>query len=144
MCQYNQTTSNPCFSSGTVEQMKYSKLSLVSPGLGWHVFLSGSKSADKWRGSYGGLLNKQERRSASKQTIISADQNTVCIYWFLIKLQNFIMNWIHFNSFGGGWQSDVFVCLFVCLFRGIQRLFSVKYLFGEANIAWNFLLLEDG
>ena len=61
----------------------------------------------------GGLLNKQERRSASKQTIISADQNTVCIYWFLIKLQNFIMNWIHFNSFGGGWQSDVFVCLFV-------------------------------
>ena len=52
MCQYNQTTSNPCFSSGTVEQMKYSKLSLVSPGLGWHVFLSGSKSADKWRGSY--------------------------------------------------------------------------------------------
>ena len=39
-----------------------------------------------------GLLNKQERRSASKQAIISADQNTVCIYWFLIKLQNFIMN----------------------------------------------------
>ena len=64
----------------------------------------------------GGLLNKQERRSTSKQAIISADQNTVCIYWFLIKLQNFIMNWIHFNSFGGGWQSDVFVCLFVCLF----------------------------
>ena len=63
-----------------------------------------------------GLLNKQERRSASKQAIISADQNTVCIYWFLIKLQNFVMNWIHFNSFGGGWQSDVFVCLFVCLF----------------------------
>ena len=40
----------------------------------------------------GGLLNKQERRSTSKQPIISADQNTVCIYWFLIKLQNFIMN----------------------------------------------------
>ena len=38
------------------------------------------------------LLNKQERRRASKQAIISADQNTVCIYWFLIKLQNFIMN----------------------------------------------------
>ena len=33
MCQYNQITSNPCFSSGTVEQMKYSKLSFVSPGL---------------------------------------------------------------------------------------------------------------
>ena len=28
--------------------------------------------------------------------------------------------------------------------RGTQRLFSVKYLFGEANIAENFLLLEDG
>ena len=38
----------------------------------------------------GGLLNKQERRSTSKQAIISADQNTVWIYWFLIKLQNFI------------------------------------------------------
>ena len=27
--------------------------------------------------------------------------------------------------------------------RGTQRLFSVKYLFGEANNALNFLLLED-
>ena len=27
-------------------------------------------------------------------------------------------------------------------YRGTQRLFSVKYLFGEANIAQNFLLLE--
>ena len=31
-----------------------------------------------------------------------------------------------------------------CLFRGTVRPFSVKYLFGEANIAWDFLLLEDG
>ena len=30
------------------------------------------------------------------------------------------------------------------LLRGTQRLFSVKYLFGEANIAYNFLLIEDG
>ena len=30
------------------------------------------------------------------------------------------------------------------LHRGTQRLFSVKYLFGEANIAWNFLLPEEG
>ena len=29
-------------------------------------------------------------------------------------------------------------------FRGTERLFSVKYLFGEANIALDFLLLEDG
>ena len=29
-------------------------------------------------------------------------------------------------------------------FRGTQRLFSVKYLFGEANIALNFPLLEEG
>ena len=28
--------------------------------------------------------------------------------------------------------------------RGTQRLFSEKYLLGEANIAQNFLLLEDG
>ena len=28
--------------------------------------------------------------------------------------------------------------------RDIQQLFSGKYRFGEANIAYNFLLLEDG
>ena len=28
--------------------------------------------------------------------------------------------------------------------RGTQRLFSVKYLFGGAKIAYNFLLLEEG
>ena len=28
-------------------------------------------------------------------------------------------------------------------YRGTQRLLSVKYLFGEANIAKNFLLPED-
>ena len=28
--------------------------------------------------------------------------------------------------------------------RGTQRLFSVKYLLGEADVALNFLLLEDG
>ena len=39
-----------------------------------------------------GLLSKQERRRASKQAIISANQNTVCIYMFLIKLQDFIKN----------------------------------------------------
>lgn len=39
-----------------------------------------------------GLLNKQGRRRTSKQAIISADQNTVCIYWLLIKLQNLVMN----------------------------------------------------
>ena len=30
------------------------------------------------------------------------------------------------------------------LIRGTQRLFSVQHLFGEANIAENFLLLEQG
>ena len=28
--------------------------------------------------------------------------------------------------------------------RGTQQLFSVKYVFGESNITYNFLLLEDG
>ena len=28
--------------------------------------------------------------------------------------------------------------------RDTQRLFSVKYLLGEAKIAYNFLLLEEG
>ena len=27
---------------------------------------------------------------------------------------------------------------------GTERLFPVKYLFGEAKIAYNFLLLEEG
>ena len=36
---------------------------------------------------------------------------------------------------GGEWADSL---------RGAQRLFSVKYLFGEANIAYNFLVLEDG
>ena len=30
------------------------------------------------------------------------------------------------------------------LIRGTQRLFSGKYLFGEAKIAYNFLQLEEG
>ena len=30
------------------------------------------------------------------------------------------------------------------MIRGTQRLFFCKYLFGEANIAYNFLLLVDG
>ena len=34
--------------------------------------------------------------------------------------------------------------LIIVFIRGTQRLFSVKYRFGEAHIAWNFLLLEDG
>ena len=29
-------------------------------------------------------------------------------------------------------------------FRGTQRLFSANYQLGGANIAYNFLLLEDG
>ena len=28
--------------------------------------------------------------------------------------------------------------------RGTEQLISLKYLFGEANIAWKFLLLEAG
>ena len=31
-----------------------------------------------------------------------------------------------------------------CRGQGHQRLFSLKYLFGETNIAKNFLLLKDG
>ena len=44
------------------------------------------------------------------------------------------------------WVYDMYVFsanVFKPLFRGTQRLFSVKYLFGQANIALNFLLLED-
>lgn len=71
MCQYNQTTSNPCFSSGTVEQMKYSKLSLVSPCLGWHILLNGSKSANKWRSSHlRGFVNRKEEGLQNKLLLV--------------------------------------------------------------------------
>ena len=30
------------------------------------------------------------------------------------------------------------------MIRGTQRVFSVEYMFGEANIAYNFLLLKEG
>ena len=36
------------------------------------------------------------------------------------------------------------VALVLSKISGTQRLFSAKYLFGEANIAQNFLQLEDG
>ena len=38
-------------------------------------------------------------------------------------------------------------CLYNVQWRdgtGTQRLFSVKYLLGEAKIAWTFLQLEEG
>ena len=38
----------------------------------------------------------------------------------------------------------IFVVAVQPCFRGTQRLFSVRYLFGEAKIAYNFLLLEEG
>ena len=44
--------------------------------------------------------------------------------------------WLHHVIFHQRFSSGVL--------RGTQRLFSVKYLFGEANMAQNFLLLEYG
>ena len=41
-------------------------------------------------------------------------------------------------------MSSLFFKQLISIHRGTQRLFSVKYLFGETNIAWNFLLLEYG
>ena len=41
-------------------------------------------------------------------------------------------------------SSRVVVCRLKLLYRDTQRLFSIKYLLGEANIAQNFLLLGDG
>ena len=44
-----------------------------------------------------------------------------------------------------GWSTErLFAHSVWALVRGTQRLFSVKYLFGEAKIAYNFLLLEEG
>ena len=48
---------------------------------------------------------------------------------------------------GGGWGAvSKILHQFGLNIRGggSQQLFSVKYLFGEAKIAYNFLLLEDG
>ena len=51
----------------------------------------------------------------------------------------------HANQRQGNVQESVLqldlLLFFTVLVKGIQRLFSVKYLFGEANFAWNFLSL---
>ena len=38
-------------------------------------------------------------------------------------------------------QLDLLLVFFTALVKGIRRLFSVKYLFGEANFAGSFLSL---
>lgn len=44
-------------------------------------------------------------------TTSSADQKVFYVYWFLIHLQNFIVNQIHLIGFGGGytWEGRLWV-----------------------------------
>ena len=85
--------------------------------------MSGFKGTCKWRGKFWGpgdlQLYKRNRKSSSTQAIAlaevsdtqgwrlsqcysSADQDMFCVNWFSIKLQNVIINWIHFTTCGGG------------------------------------------
>ena len=45
---------------------------------------------------------KPERKKRFKTSYSSADQNTFRGYWFVLELQNFIINGIHYNTLGGG------------------------------------------
>ena len=46
----------------------------------------------------------------------SADQNTFCINLVFNKLQKFIMNWIHFNTFGTEGKGGLYLgCVCVCV-----------------------------
>ena len=65
-----------------------SKLQVIALGL--HIFERAVRRTYEWMGYIQG---------ASKQ---ATDQNSLCIYCFLIKPQNVMINQIHFNTFGGG------------------------------------------
>ena len=94
----------------------------------------------------------RERREEEKYSISLPSPHPLALFEFL-QLTNGSMWWSckqkHFYT-----QRKCLRCRLTCQstckhvkkspFSGTQRLFSVKYLFGEANITQNFLLLENG
>ena len=52
----------------------------------------------KWTGAYILMGLKPQQKKCFETSTSSADQSTFCIYWFLIKLQNNIVNRIHINT----------------------------------------------
>ena len=66
-----------------------------------------------------------------------------------VLLINCRIDWNVFLSYSlvndhAKYDQDRLLIRWQILHMGSQRLFSVKYLFGEAIIGYNFLLLEDG
>ena len=86
-------------------------------------FLTASRKCSLW---IQGLLRMQECRDECE--IYNYQRIQLSNNKFINRILRVRLTWLDCNLF----------------FRGTQRLFSVKYLFGEANIANNFLLLEDG
>ena len=81
----------------------YRKLSLIRPGL-LNISSQGvlGGSYHKRGGVYIQAGLKPERKKSFETSYSSADQNTFRGYWFLLGLQNFIINGIHYNTFGRG------------------------------------------
>ena len=97
-----------------------------------------SEGAYKWRDLYlRGPVNgetyicdglQQEWKKHFKTCYSSADQNTFCINLVFNKLQKFIMNWIHFNTFGTEAKGGLYlgVCVCVCVV-GVIRNFHISH-----------------
>ena len=92
----------------------YLKLSLIRPGLIIYLFSRGFRggSYHKRGGVYIQGDLKPERKKRFETSYSSADQNTFHGYWFLLELQNFIINEIHYNTFGGGLIMECLCSLF--------------------------------
>ena len=65
----------------------------------------------------------------------------------MTKLRTVVQQTIS-RGYGAGDMKAVFLLSKMIFKRGssggTQQLFSLRYLFGEANITYNFLYLEDG
>ena len=75
-----------------------------------------------------GLITEIKKRFETSQS--SADQNTFCFYWFLIKVQNVIINRLLFNKPFARWRH------FTTTTRILQA-FVIKTSLGLPNLDTN-------
>ena len=103
-----------------------------------------SVSAYTWRDLYlrGPTVGIEKQ---FKRCYGSADQNTFCINLVFNKLQNFIMNWIHFNTFGTEAKEGLYLGLGgggVGVIRNFHISHNAPYLPPKIlhNLCFSFLL----
>ena len=86
--------------------------------------------------------NKKNNLNILKRASVVFDQNAFFIYWFLMKLENIIMNQIHFIL---NWRAD-------CIWKGLQSevifLFTGKWVYnrgglinGSLRYAYSYVLI---